>query len=123
MRTAAKPKIGDDRYLVEMIDTANVLAIAKKNGWVDDETEGLREFCEPEDAAVHVVASTLDEAKSLALRHLRTGLPFYGACIIDHQTYEAAHDDRGNLVRGCPPEWETDKTYEITADGDCQPVS
>lgn len=109
----AKPQIGDERYLLEIISTEAVLALAKKQGWPGGE-EGVREFCEPEDAAVYSVHKTLDEAVDAARKWLATGQSFYGCAMIDHQVYEQWHDDLGNRVKGA--DWERQKSFEVAMD-------
>lgn len=116
MAAMPKPKVGDERYLVEMIDARAVEAMARTAGW--DGEDGLREFCEPQDAAVYSVHKSLDEAVSAAHTWLATGRDFYGCAIIDHQVFEKPIDDTGNLIR-VPPQWKRRSSYEVTMDGEC----
>ena len=109
------PKVGDERFLVEIINTAAVEALARKHGWTGD--EGLRECCEPEDAAVYWERRTLDDAEKAARDWLANGLSFYGCVIIDRQVFEQPSDDRGNLV-DVPPQWENQESYEVAMDGE-----
>jgi hypothetical protein len=109
------PKIGDERFLIEILNTSAVEALARKQGW--DGGEGLREFCEPEEAAVYWTRSTLDEAVKAAKDWLSHGTSFYGCAIIDRQVFEAPHDDRGNPV-DAPATWERHETYEVAMDGE-----
>lgn len=111
-----KSKLGAQRFLLETISHKAVVALARKNGWEDD-GEGLREFVEPEDVAVHTAFRTLAEAQEAAKRHLSSGDAFYGCALIDRQVYQQPHDDRGNLVR-VPPTWETEQTFEVAMDGE-----
>jgi hypothetical protein len=110
------PKIGDERFVVSMIDVRNVEALARKQGWPGG-VEGLREFCEPEDAAKCTAHKTLDDATDMARKFLASGQAFYGSVLIDREVYEEAHDDRGNRVR-CPPSWESQQLYEVAMDGE-----
>lgn len=109
-----KSRIGDERFLLEIIDTADVESIARKNGWNGND-DYLRDYCEPNDAAHYVSFKTLEAATSGAKEYLKKGTSLYGCAIIDHQVYEKAHDDRGNIV-DCPPCWETQKIYEVAMD-------
>jgi len=117
-KSKSKPEVGDERFLVEMIETVRVEAMARKAGW--DGSDGLREFCEPDEAALYTEHATLDEAVAAARAWLATGASFYGCAIIDHQVYETWHDDRGNAVKGAS--WEDCGAYEVTDDGDCVKV-
>jgi hypothetical protein len=107
------PVLGSERYTVEIIDTEKVEALARKQGWPGG-IEGLREFCEPEDAAEYRVCRTLDEAIKMARAWLAKGSSFYGCCIIDHEIYEPLHDDLGNRVKGAS--WEVQRSYEVAND-------
>lgn len=114
--TKQKPSIGDERFVLECINTDDVLALARKQGWPGG-VEGLREFCEPEDAGTYTIHATLAEAIEAGKRDLASGDSFYGCAIIDREVFEAAHDDRGNSVR-CPPSWERQESYEVAVDGE-----
>lgn len=117
--------IGTERYAVEHIESAKVVALAKKSGWNAEEGEGfegLREYCEPNEAATWTTHKTFDEAKVAALAALAAGDSFYGAAIIENQVVEEACDDRGNIIRACPPEWRTQAIWEVTSDGDVTQV-
>lgn len=111
-----KPQIGDERYIIEILTTSAVEALARKQGWAGGD-EGLREFCEPEEAAVYWERRSLDDAVKAAKDWLSHGTSFYGCAIIDRQVYEEAHDDRGNAVK-CPPSWERQESYEVAMDGE-----
>jgi hypothetical protein len=112
------PKIGDERFLVEMIDTARVEALARKRGWKGG--EGLRECCEPEDTALYTTHKSLAEAVTAAKEYLAEGTSFYGCTLIDHEVYEQWHDDRGNRVKGAS--WERQRSYEVAMDGEPIPT-
>lgn len=112
----AIPHIGDERWLVEMISTADVEILARKQGWPGGD-EGIREFCEPEDAAQWAVYRSFEKAVAAARTWLATGKSFYGCAIIDYQVVEQPRDDRGNLVRMSPC-WEWQKSYEVSTDGE-----
>lgn len=112
-----KPKLGDERYLIEILSAAAVEALARKQGWAGGD-EGIREFCEPEDAAVYWIRRSLDEAKKAAADWLSNTASFYGCVIIDRQVFEEARDDRGNLIMGVPPVWERQESYELAMDGE-----
>ena len=99
-----KPKIGDERFRIEILSTAAVTALAKQQGWEGGD-EGLREYCEPEEAAVYWCRYSLDEAVKAAKEWLSHGVSFYGSVIIDREVYEEPHDDQGNLVK-VPPCWD-----------------
>ena len=113
------PKLGDERYLVEMIQTDRVEAMARKHGW--DGEDGLREFCEPEDAALWSEHQTLDAAIQAAREWLATGKAFYGCVIIDHEVFERWRDDRGNAVKHA--DWERQRSYEVANDEEVIEVS
>lgn len=119
--TKRTPKIGDERFTVEIIATSAVEAMARKQGWTGGD-EGLREFCEPEEAAVYWQRKTLDEAVKAAKDWLAGGLSFYGCVIIDREVYEEPHDDRGNPVK-VPPTWERQESFEVAMDGECIKVA
>jgi hypothetical protein len=110
-----KPKIGDERYVVEMISTPVVEAMAREQGW--DGEDGLREFCEPQDAATYSTHKTLDDATAAARQWLAAGQSFYGSAIIDHEIFTKPHDDAGRLIPA-PAEWERAHTYEVAMDGE-----
>ncbi len=110
-------KIGDKRWLLERIDIRAVEAMARKQGWTGNDTEGLREYCEPDEAAEYSVHKSLDDATAAALKWLATGRSFYGCAIIDEQVFQEAHDDRGDLI-DVPPLWERERTYEVAMDGE-----
>jgi hypothetical protein len=83
------PKIGDERYLVEMISNAAVQALARLHGWKGGEGVRVREYCEPKDAvAIYTAFPTLETAIVAARAHLATGEGFYGCAIINHEVYE-----------------------------------
>lgn len=116
-----KSKIGDERWRLEHISYSRWCELARKAGWNgEDDADGLRAHCEPEEAATYACFSSLEQAKKAALRIFERNPDdsAFGAIIIEHQVLEAAHDDRGDLIRGCPPEWESREIYEITSDGD-----
>src|SRR5262245_30048375 len=115
----ARPRIGDERWVLETISGAAVEALARKHGYTG---EDLREFVEPEDVAEYTIHSSLEAAIEAANADLARNDSFYGANIIDYQILEAAHDDRGNLVRGCPPSWERQHGYEVASDGEITEV-
>lgn len=111
--------IGAERWLLELIDNDDVKAMARKSGWVEtNDCEGLRECCEPQDAAAYSVFRSLDEATEAAQNYLKGGNSFYGCALIDYQVFDAPCDDRGNEVRACPPSWETQRTYEVAMNGE-----
>lgn len=118
----SNPRIGAERWRLEHISYSAWCDLARSRGWNgENDADGLREHCEPEEAATIRLFGSLQDAKAAAMAifgDTRTNDSAFGAIIIDHQVLEAAHDDRGNLVRGCKPEWETDLVYEITSDGD-----
>jgi hypothetical protein len=125
MNAAAKqtpPAIGDSRWRLETITNADVEALARKSGWPGG-LEGVREFCEPNEAARYSTHASLEAAATAARAHLETGEAFYGCAIVDCMVFEAAADDRGNLIRGVPPEWVVRETYEIARDGECIKVN
>jgi hypothetical protein len=113
---ARKPDIGDERYMVEMIDLERVKAVARKHGYTGRGGEGLREFCEPEQAAVYSIHATLDEATAAAKAYLLKGTSFYGSTIIDHEVFERWQDDLGNRVKGAS--WECQRSWEVAQDGE-----
>lgn len=118
-----KPQIGAERWTAEHISYKRWCDMARARGWTgEDGNDGLREFCEPEEAATVTMHPSLDTAKAWAIETFKTAPDdsAFGAILIEHQTLEAAHDDSGNLVRGCPPSWEADTAYEVTSDGDCR---
>lgn len=115
------PSLGDERWKAENISYKAWCAVARKRGWDGDEDQdSLREYCEPEEAATVTIHASLDAAILWAKETFKADPDdsAFGAIIIDHQVLEAAHDDSGNLVSGCRPEWETVRVYEVTHDGD-----
>ncbi len=122
MAKTKRAKIGDEFWRVEHIGYKAWCAKARERGWNgEDDADGLRAFCEPEEAALIVYCASLESAKAEAMRIFAADPDdsAFGAIVIEHQVLEAAHDDRGDLIRGCKPEWETQRIYEITSDGDC----
>lgn len=120
---AKMQKIGDERWRLEHISYKNWCDVARKRGWGGEEgNDGLREYCEPEEAATIKFFGSLALAKSAALKIFKDAPDdsAFGAILIEYQVLTAAHDDRGTSVRGCPPEWDCEKVYEITSDGDMQ---
>ncbi len=116
-----KPSIGAERWRLEHISFKRWCDMATARGWKGDgDSDGLRAHCEPEEAATHSLHSSLDDARAAALAIFRDTPDdsAFGAIIIDYQVLTAAQDDRGKLVPGCPPEWETERIYEVTSDGD-----
>jgi hypothetical protein len=110
-----------ERWRLEHISYKRWCEMATARGWKgEDDSDGLRAHCEPEEAATHSLHTSLDLAKAAALAIFKETPDdsAFGAIIIDHQVLEPATDDRGNLVRGCKPEWETVRIYEVTSDGD-----
>jgi hypothetical protein len=119
---ARRPKIGAERWRVEHISYKAWCDMARRRGWNgEDDADGLRAHCEPEEAATISFHTSLDGAKVAALTIFAAAPDdsAFGAILVEHQVLEEAHDDRGELVRGCKPEWETQRIYEITSDGDC----
>jgi hypothetical protein len=117
------PQVGAERWRVEHVSYKAWCALARERGWNgEDDADGLRAHCEPEEAASYSLHTSLDAAKAAALATFAADPDdsAFGAIIIEHQVLEAAHDDRGNLVRGCRPEWEAVRVYEVTSDGDMQ---
>jgi hypothetical protein len=110
-----QPTIGDERFLLETISTANVEAMARARGWQGG--EDMEEFCEPDEAARHSVHKTLQEAASVAKAWLSAGHSFSGRAMIERQVYEEPRDDGGNPVLGLP-RWKSRYSYEITMDGE-----
>lgn len=115
-------KIGDERWRMEHISYEAWCALARVRGWKgDDDADGLRAHCEPEEAATITLHTSLDLAKAAALATF-TAKPndsAFGAIIVVHEILTGAHDDSGNPVRGCSPTWDAQRVYEITNDGDC----
>jgi hypothetical protein len=126
-RVKIKAQVGAERWRLDHISYKAWCDMARKRGWQGDEDQdSLREYCEPEEAATITFHPSLDEAKAAALAIFRDAPDdsAFGAIHIDHQVLEAAHDDSGNLIGDCPPQWETQRCYEITSDGDmmeCRP--
>lgn len=117
-----KSQIGDERFLVEMIDIKEVEKQAKENGWAGGDAEFMRDYCEPQDAALYLTVKTLARAEQVAREWLATGNSFYGSAMISRQTFQQPHDDRGNLVK-VPAEWETEQLYEVDANGETMEVA
>ena len=108
----AKSKIGAERWRLDHISFKAWCALARKRGWNgEDDADGLREYCEPDEAATITFHASLDAAKAAALAIFAAAPDdsAFGAILIDYQVLEEAHDG---------PEWETQRAYEITSDGD-----
>jgi hypothetical protein len=122
MTKTKRAKIGDEHWRVEHVSFKAWCDLARSRGWNgEDDADGLRAHCEPEEAANVIYCASLDQAKAIAI-DIFADAPddsAFGAIRIDHQVLEAAQDDRGNRISGCKPEWETVRIYEITSDGDC----
>jgi hypothetical protein len=111
-----------ERWRVEHVSYKAWCDMARAQGWNgEDDADGLRAHCEPEEAATYTLHTSLELAKTAALGIFAAapGDSAFGAIIIEHQVLEPATDDSGRLVRGCPPEWEACAVYEVTSDGDC----
>jgi hypothetical protein len=104
------PKIGDVRFIVEMIDHDRYQAIARERGW--DGGEGMLDYAENSEAALYSEHKTLEEAKAAANAWLATGKDTFGCCIIDRQVFERFEDDMH-------PSWEGYESYEVAMDGEC----
>lgn len=120
-KLSGAPKVGSERWRSEIIGYKAWCDLARKRGWKGEEdSDALREYCEPEDAAIYTVHRSRDEAVTAAVEWFKANPDdsAFGAIIIDHQFLEAAHDDGGNLIRGCKPTWETQLVLEVTSDGD-----
>lgn len=115
----SQPKIGAERWLLEHIDTADVVALAKRQGWQGspEDLEGIRESCEPEDATTVTEHASLEAATTAAREYLAKGTSFFGCAVIECQRLEEARDDLGRRVK-MPPSWERQKVYEVAADGE-----
>jgi hypothetical protein len=117
----SKPNIGDERWTADHVSFKRWCDMARARGWTGkDDADGLREYCDPEEAAIVTVHASLDAAKAWAIKTFADAPndSAFGAILIEHQVLEGAHDDSGNPVRGCPPTWETQHAYEVTSDGD-----
>lgn len=116
------PQIGAERWRMEHVSYKAWCDLARARGWKDDnDADGLRAHCEPEEAATITLHTSLDAAKAAALATFQRAPDdsAFGAILIFHEVLEGAHDDSGNPVRGCPPTWDSQTTYEITSDSDC----
>ena len=117
----AKQEIGSERWIAEHISYKRWCNLARQRGWNGaEDADVLRAHCEPEEAAVYTAHASLDSAKAWATSTLESdpGDSSFGAIIIEHQILVAAHDDSGNILRGCKPTWDTENVYEVTSDGD-----
>lgn len=117
----AKAKIGDQRWRLEHISYKRWCDMARERGWTgDDDSDGLRAHCEPEEAAAITFFETLALAVAAARRIFERNPDdsAFGAIIIEHQILEGAHDDGGHPIDGCPPSWAGQTIYEVTSDGD-----
>lgn len=103
------PRIGDVRFIVEMIDNDRYEALARKRGW--DGTEGMLDYAEHSEAAIYSEHKTLDEATAAANKWLAKGKSTFGCCMIDRQVFERFEDDMY-------PEWECYEQYEVAMDGE-----
>lgn len=111
--TRSSPRIGDECFRVVMIDIADVERMAREDGW--DGSEGLREFCEPEEAATSSIHGTLEAAIEAARKDLARGVSFYGCNLIDRLVYEPP--TCGGEPLGLRPSWERHETYEVSVSG------
>lgn len=117
----AATQIGAERWRSEIISYKAWCAMARERGFTgEDDSDGLRAHCEPEEAATYTVHPTRDEAVAAALDWFKANPDdsAFGAIMIDHQVLEAAQDDSGNLIGGCKPTWKTHQVLEVTPDGD-----
>lgn len=116
------PQIGAERFRAEHVSYKAWCDMARAAGWNgEDDADGLRAYCEPEEAATVTLHASLQEAKAAAIATFAAAPDdsAFGAIIIERQVLEAAHDDSGNMVRGCTPTWEAHEAWEITSDGEC----
>jgi hypothetical protein len=117
----SKAKVGDERWTAEHVSYKAWCDLARARGWNgEDDSDGLREYCGPEEAATVTFHASLAAAAAWAKETFKTAPEdtAFGAILIDHQILEAAHDDSRNLVRGCKPEWNTVRIYEVASDGE-----
>jgi hypothetical protein len=115
------PQIGAERWRVEHISYKAWCDLARSRGWNgENDADGLRAHAEPGEAATILFYGTKAEALGAAHRIFRDAPDdsAFGAVLVEHQVLEAATDDRGNMVRGCRPEWVAQLVYEVTSDGD-----
>ena len=103
------PRIGDERYILEMIDNDRYEALARKRGW--DGGEGMLDYAEHFEAAVCTEHAALDAATDAARKWLALGKSTFGCCMIYHQVFERFEDDMH-------PEWEEHHQYEVAMDGE-----
>lgn len=108
------PKVGDVRFIVEMIDGDRFEQLAKKRGWKEGE-DGMLDYAEHNEAAIYSEHKTLAEAEAAAKAWLAKGKSLFGCCIIDRQVFE--HYEDGDDLMGVPPDWERHESYEVAMDG------
>lgn len=104
------PRIGDVRFVVEHIDADRFEKLARERGWKDGE-DGMLDYAEHFEAAIHTEHKTLDEAKAAAKAFLAKGQSLFGCCTIDRQVFERFEPDMH-------PEWERYEMYEVAMDGE-----
>lgn len=100
------PREGDERYLVEIIRSKDVEALARAEGWEPDEDCGPLSYCDPNDAASYEIFRELDPALARAREFTLSGESFWGATRVDLQRFERILDMR--------PSWERQKTWEVS---------
>jgi hypothetical protein len=115
MSRAKQPEIGAERFVREVIRANDVEAEARKHGW--DGSDGVMDYCDPEDVADRVAHPTLDAAVKAAQEFLASGAAFWGHVIIDREVFEQPRAG-GRLIRGVPPDWERHESYEVTREGE-----
>jgi hypothetical protein len=72
VRTSTTTRVGDERYIVQHIDSERAEAIARGNGW--DGGEGLLDYCDAgAAAATYTEHATLAEAIATAQAELAKG--------------------------------------------------
>lgn len=104
------PNIGDERFVVQMIDNDRYEALARKRGW--DGGEGMLDYAEHDEAAIYTEHKTLAEATTSANAWLAKGKSTFGCCLIDRQVFERFEDNMH-------PDWENQESYEVAMDGEC----
>jgi hypothetical protein len=116
LKTVTKPKINDQRFVLETTDYLAAKVTAESNGW-DGNPDTMLNYCNAfEDAARYTEHETLGIAIDEARADQPPFGPLFESATIEHQVYVQAYDQGGLPVEDIGY-WEVIETWEVYGDG------